>query len=168
MNREGVATKTASKIPKLLRDLPLHGDLPVPHTVKWIDGKPDFRQLDQAKWEQCVAYKLCGICGKALGEWVFYIGGENSAENGLFIDSGMHRNCVVESIRLCPYLLGQREYRGDLPAHPNQLATGGRPKVMYMLRGKTKDMRLVRMSGALAIDARGQETPPFLFERQRR
>lgn len=63
----------------------------------------------------------------------------------------MHGKCVVESIKLCPYLRGERGYRGDLPAYPNQVATGERPKVTYLLRGGLKAIEVEKPSAGWGV-----------------
>jgi len=43
-----------------------------------LDGRPDFRQIDAKVWSAATTKKLCGVCGDALGEKCFWIGGPRS------------------------------------------------------------------------------------------
>jgi hypothetical protein len=119
--------------------------LPVPVGVRWVDGKPDFRQIDAEKWLHHIQNRACVICGRGLGEWAWWIGGPLTLANHYFNDGPMHHACAVESIRLCPFLNKERlHYRGEVP-HDGlaQPIEAGRPKVMYLMRGKTKAIQLI-------------------------
>lgn len=122
---------------KLLRSLKVFAGLPVPVTAKWVDGKPDFRQTDHAQMIRCVDFKLCGVCGRKLALSAYWIGGSLCQQHHFFADAAMHRECAEESMRLCPFLNGRRQqYRGDLP-HVATQESDGRPKRMFLLRGKS-------------------------------
>lgn len=138
---------------KFLDHLKTFAGLPVPEPVKWIDGKPDFRQIDEDAWIAAVQKRLCGICGKRLGEYSWWIGGDNCLARHLFLDLAMHRPCAEASIQLCPFLNGTRPtYRGALAGHPQQ-DSSGRPDRLHLMRGHTAQMEMCRMDGALIIHA---------------
>lgn len=131
-----------------LRHLQTYGGLPVPFTVKWIDGKPDFRQSDEEKVARCLAHKLCAICGRKLGYMAYYLGGDLCATNHLFNDPAMHELCARMSMRLCPFVNGKKtEYRGNLPTSPLQDITAGRPARMYLMRGYTSAQCIAKING---------------------
>jgi hypothetical protein len=77
---------------------------PIPHSVKWYDGVPDFRVIDPEKWEDAVIAKRCGICGGFLGAHMAFVGGPLSMENRYFTDLPMHRECAIYALKTCPFL----------------------------------------------------------------
>lgn len=117
---------------------------PVPVIFKWVQGKPNFREIDVHKWRSAVQNKTCMICGNELNYWSWYVGGDACLKSKLMINGAMHRECAEESMRLCPFLNKTRTtYRGELPTHPNQETKSGRPDVMHLMRGRTDAMKMV-------------------------
>jgi hypothetical protein len=138
---------TQSKCPvsKLLKRLVHFAGLPVPVIFRWVDGKPDFRQIDSVKWFDVVSRRACGVCGEKLGDTCWYIGGPKSARRELFTDPPMHGACARESLRLCPFLNGERQhYRGDVP-DDGLVDTSRRPEKVFLLRGLTRNMKVAVM-----------------------
>lgn len=96
-------------IPDFLSHLPVFAGMPVPFTVFWHDGKPDFRVTDINKRLECYGDSLCAICGRTmLGAQFWFIGGPASMDSGMFTDGPMHKNCAEYSIKVCPFLAGKR------------------------------------------------------------
>jgi hypothetical protein len=138
---------------RMLRHLKVFAGLPVPETVKWIDGKPDFRQIDENKLDRAIKLKLCAVCGKKLGFNCYWIGGPNCKVNHFFLDSAMHRECAEESARLCPFLNGtRRHYREELTPHPMQ-DISGRPTSNFIMRGVTAAMEVRPLGKEFALYA---------------
>lgn len=77
---------------------------PVPHSVKWIEGKPDFRVIDPVKWHAAIKHRCCGLCGQPLGVRMAFVGGDKSIANRLFVDLPMHRDCAIYALQACPFL----------------------------------------------------------------
>ena len=120
-----------------MKALKTYGGLPVPFTVAWENGKPDFRKTDINNIARCVNFGLCAICGHKLGLMAYYLGGPLCAENHLFNDPAMHEDCARQAMQLCPFVSGRKsEYRGELPMTPLQDASG-RPTQMHLMRGLT-------------------------------
>lgn len=72
--------------------------------------------------------QLCGVCGKVLGEWVFYVGGEATLR--MAYSSTPACPATAWWSRLGSALPGQRErdYRRDLPVrHEADFPNSGRP-----------------------------------------
>lgn len=47
-------------LPARMRDLPIDDrGYPVPWFVAWVDGKPEFRAMDQEKFIRALREKLC-------------------------------------------------------------------------------------------------------------
>lgn len=138
-----MTTQSKCPITRAISRLKQFAGMPVPAIVKWISGKPDFRQVDMEKYVHHYRYKLCAICGTKLGLSCYWVGGPGCKESHYFIDGPTHRECAELSIRLCPYLNGARgHYRGDdLESMPIQNASN-RPDKMYLLRGVTSAVEL--------------------------
>lgn len=131
-------------VTSMMRHLRRFAGLPVPYVQLWRGDVPDFRIADPKLWLTCIQQSLCPICGTKLGLLAFWIGGPGCRDHELFTDSAMHLPCARSSMRLCPFLDGRRDhYRGtDLPE--GIVDASGRPSAMYLMRGKTANMRPVR------------------------
>jgi hypothetical protein len=116
--------------------------MPVPEIVKWIDGKPDFRQVDEGKWLRYFRHKLCSICGTKLSLSCYWIGGRLCVDSHCFVDGPMHRECAELSMDACPFLNATKPtYRGELATMPVQDAVA-RPDKMYLMRGVTSAIEI--------------------------
>jgi hypothetical protein len=117
--------------------------MPVPAVVRWIGGKPDFRQMDERKYIHHYKHRLCAVCGTKLGLSCYWVAGGKSRESHYFTDGPMHLECAELSIRSCPFLNNTKpSFRGDdLKAMPGQNAES-RPEHMYLMRGITSAMEL--------------------------
>jgi hypothetical protein len=94
-------------IPKFLSHLSVWQGKPVPFTIQYFDGVPDFRVVDHEKKRICLMERICAICGRALGEYGWFIGGPKSlVENSLFSDPAQHEHCARYAIQACPFLNG--------------------------------------------------------------
>jgi hypothetical protein len=49
------------------------------------------------------SYK-CGLCGFALGYWIAFLGGEQSAKSRRYTDPPMHVECARAATHLCPHI----------------------------------------------------------------
>lgn len=98
--------KTLPPLPPRMRALPLDDrKYPIPYFVKWIDGKPDFRVLDEEKFIHCIASKLCSICGMQLGRFKSFVGGPMNVLQRISGEPPMHRDCAQFAVKACPFLL---------------------------------------------------------------
>jgi len=100
-------------IPDFLKHLPIsEKGYPLPYFVARVNGKPDFRLLDERKQLLCVAHKTCGICGKKLFKGAYYfISGPKGYENKVSTDPAMHRQCAEYSLKTCPHLFYEKAER---------------------------------------------------------
>jgi hypothetical protein len=106
----------AISIPKFLYHLPVYRGFPVPFTVYYVDGKPDFRVNDAVKQRLCWNNTLCSVCGLKMQQGDFwFIGGPKSMQSGHFLDGPSHQRCAEFAINLCPYLNGTRTQYSDRP-----------------------------------------------------
>ncbi len=113
-------------IPPYLKHLPVSDKgYPIPYFVARVNGKPDFRLLDERKQLFAIDHKLCGICGKKLFKCAYYfISGPKGYANKVSTDPAMHRPCAEYSFRTCPHLFyekADRRQKGleDLPPSPD-------------------------------------------------
>lgn len=69
-------------------------------------GRPHFQINEESVRQRLIRDDLCSICGKKLMRGRWFAGGPMSAfsERGLYIDPPMHEECVIYSMKVCPYL----------------------------------------------------------------
>jgi hypothetical protein len=77
---------------------------PVPFFVDYIDGKPEFRAMDPAKFSACVRQNLCWVCGQRLGRYKCFAIGPMCAVNRISSEPPSHVECAEWSAKACPFL----------------------------------------------------------------
>lgn len=92
----------------------------VPWFVEWIDGKPEFRAMDQSKFVRALREKLCWVCGGRLGVNVCFVAGPICGINRTSSEPPSHRECAQWSARNCPFLSNPRMVRREDKAINNQ------------------------------------------------
>lgn len=93
--------------------LPQYKGFPVPYFARTrIDGTPDFKITDEGKRQRCAIERRCWICGQCFDrhEPTAFIGGPHSIKNRLFVDGPMHKDCAIDALNLCPFMLGKMDY----------------------------------------------------------
>lgn len=91
--------------PPRLRRLPVDDrGYPVPWFVQWIDGRPEFRMMDQQKWLRAVRERLCWVCGGPLGVHLAFLVGPMCGINRTTAEPPGHRECAEWSARNCPFM----------------------------------------------------------------
>lgn len=128
---------------------------PIPFTVLWKDGVPDFRVIDPQKWADALSAKRCGICGGFLGAHIAFVGGPLSIENRLFTDLPMHRDCAIYALKTCPFLAAPKfSYAKN---HDEQFAVNAHVSINRPERfglGMTKKFTVVSLQqGDMALHA---------------
>lgn len=78
--------------------------VPVPYFVKFIDGKPDFRFVDQRKMVMAVRKRLCFLCGERLGRHLAFLVGPMCTVNRISAEPPNHRECAEYAVKACPFL----------------------------------------------------------------
>jgi len=92
-------------MPDRMKLLPIDArGYPVPWFVAWVDGQPEFRAMDPAKWRQAVTEKRCWVCGGILGKWLTFVIGPMCAINRTTAEPPSHTNCATWSAKNCPFL----------------------------------------------------------------
>lgn len=146
-------------IPKFLKHLKVFASLPVPFFVKRFKETPDFRVVDPENAALCLQKHLCGICGRKLGLYCYFIGGPKSKQSRLFADVPMHQECARYSMQACPFLRGDKTYSSrPIPEGVQDsgiMDTSGRPETMFILRAKTKAVALTSINGHPVITVPG-------------
>lgn len=128
MARTEMRRQVAHVIPDRLRTLPVdERGYPVPFFVAWIDGKPDHRITDPAKFRVCILKHRCWICGRSLGKFATFTVGPMCIVNMASGEPPAHQECARFAVQACPFLTLPRAVRRDahLPAehtvHPDML-----------------------------------------------
>lgn len=145
-------------IPDFLSHLKVYGGYPVPFVQKWIDGKPDFRVIDPDRSDECVKDKLCAICGRRLGEYCYFIGGEQCKQNHLFADAPMHEQCAEFAAETCPFVSGKKHEYSKRAVDETvmtivEMVGLVRPEKMFIFKTRTKSVNRVLMEGTPLIQA---------------
>jgi len=100
--------------PPRMRSLPLNDKgYPVPWFVKWIDGAPEFRMMDEEKWSRAIRNRLCWLCGEPLGVWMDFVAGPMCGINRTSSEPPSHHDCATYAARSCPFLTLPRATRRD-------------------------------------------------------
>lgn len=103
------------ELPERMKSLPLDPDrhIPVPWFVDWIDGKPEFRAMDGAKYARAIKEKLCWVCGQRLGVNLCFVAGPMCGINRTSVEPPSHVECGQWSARNCPFLSNPRMVRRE-------------------------------------------------------
>jgi hypothetical protein len=86
---------------------------PVPWFVDYVDGKPEFRAMDQRKWLRAIKERLCWVCGNPLGRYVCFVAGPMCGLNRTSSEPPSHKECAQWSARNCPFLNNPRQVRRE-------------------------------------------------------
>lgn len=99
-------------LPKRLVTLPVEErGYVVPWFVDWIEGKPEFRAMDPAKWQRAIREKLCWVCGERLGRYMVFVAGPMCGINRTSSEPPSHKECAEWSVRNCPFLNNSKAIR---------------------------------------------------------
>jgi hypothetical protein len=92
-------------LPHFMRGLPVdERGYPVPWFVQWIDGKPEFRAMDQRKFVKAINERRCWTCGNALFREAVFVIGPMCAVNRVSGEPPNHRECALFAATACPFL----------------------------------------------------------------
>lgn len=76
----------------------------VPWFVKWMDGKPEFRLMDNDKWIMAVKHNICWVCGRKMGSHKAFVIGPMCGINRTSSEPPSHLDCATYSAQVCPFL----------------------------------------------------------------
>lgn len=83
---------------------------PIPFIVlRDADGNPEFTVNDTALLWRAIRENLCHVCGQALDDRPWFIGGPGAAllngDRGVYRDGPLHHECMRFAARVCPHLI---------------------------------------------------------------
>jgi hypothetical protein len=153
------APSATGRWPTEVAHLPVcpHRDLPIPFIAeRGDDGTGHFTILDNDRGRECLAGRLCAMCGRPMGDEVALLGDVTSLEpTGFWIEPPVHERCAeLAAGGLCPYVSRQRVPRRPpepdvaiVGMGPDELADVGRatlkrPWVMAITRTYTAALTL--------------------------
>jgi len=112
-------------LPARMRSLRVHRGYPTPWFVGLIDGIPEFRCMDTAKWRRAVRDKLCWVCGEKLGKHLVFVAGPMCGVNRTSAEPPCHLECAQWSARNCPFLSKPQMTRREnaIPEHLHKVGT---------------------------------------------
>lgn len=130
---------------------------PVPFTAQVLNGKADLTVIDPKKWDKALRQSLCGICGAALLDDYYFVGGEMCAANRLFTDLPMHSECATYSLQVCPFLAApkmayRKDSTRDAEAHRTLTSVSTERPSRFML-GHALGYELVSNGGEILLHA---------------
>jgi hypothetical protein len=98
--------------PPRIAKLPLdRRGYPVPWFVQWVNGEPEFRAMDPAKWRAALQERRCWVCGERLGSYLAFVIGPMCAITRTTSEPPNHRECAQWSVVNCPFLSRPRMVR---------------------------------------------------------
>lgn len=101
-------------IPDRMKGLPLSSEgYPIPYFVPWVDGLPEFRGMDGAKFSHCVRQKRCWLCGQPLGKHLCFPIGPMCAITRTTAEPPSHLGCAEYGAKACPFLTQPRMRRNE-------------------------------------------------------
>lgn len=108
-------------MPLSMRALPVdQRGFPVPWFVQWIEGKPEFRVMDQTKYIRAIRESLCWVCGDKLGKTKAFVAGPMCGINRTSSEPPSHMACAIWSAKNCPFLSNPRMVRREDETVNNQ------------------------------------------------
>jgi hypothetical protein len=105
-------------VPRRMQTLPLNDKgYPVPYFVEWIDGKPDFRVIDRAKFARALK-GACWLCGEPVGKYKTFVLGTMCTVTRTSSEPPCHLDCATFAAMACPFMILPRSKRrmANLPA----------------------------------------------------
>lgn len=115
-------------LPERIAALPVdERGYPVPWFVDWIDGKPEFRAMDRAKWHRALKEKLCWVCGQRLGARLIFVLGPMCVITRTTVEPPCHLECARWSAINCPFLARPHAHRREDGLMAEAVSMGGNP-----------------------------------------
>src|SRR5439155_15335159 len=94
-----------TQLPERIKALPVdERGYPIPWFVDYVNGKPEFRAMDQHKWVRALKEKLCWVCGQPLGRMMTFVAGCMCGINRTSAEPPSHYDCALWSAKNCPFL----------------------------------------------------------------
>lgn len=145
-------------VPERIKALPVSDKgYPIPYFVAYIDGKPDFRVVDERKWYSALVLRKCWVCGQPLGSRVAFVGGTLIVVNHISAEPPSHVECAEFAVRACPFLLlpeSKRRQAGidELPTKPlGGVTLDDNPGVAAVCVVKSNQYRTEKQNGGRIV-----------------
>lgn len=117
-------------MPHRIASLPIdERGYPIPFFVDYVDGKPEFRAMDRAKWQQSAFEDRCWVCGQKRGSFKSFVLGPMCTISRSTAEPPCHLDCAEWSAINCPFLARPHMVRRDHDALAQQLK-GNAPGIM--------------------------------------
>lgn len=122
---------------------------PVPRFVAWFRdkkevnegyGDPDFRVIRSGWMMRCITFKVCWLCGGALGKNLVFVVGPMCIVNRTSGEPPCHLDCAQYAAKACPFMTNPSRPRndGNLPEegefNPNALGRNPGATALYITR----------------------------------
>lgn len=104
-----------ASLPQKMQKLPIdERGYPVPWFVAWVEGKPEFRAADAAKFRAAIRQGLCWVCGEKLPATVkVFVVGPMCGINRTSGEPPCHPDCARWSAQNCPFLTRPKMVRRE-------------------------------------------------------
>jgi hypothetical protein len=100
-----LARRELTPMPARIAALPLdRRGYPVPWFVPVLNGEPEFRAMNPAKWARAVRTGCCWVCGGPTGAYLAFVIGPMCGINRTSAEPPNHRDCARWSAINCPFL----------------------------------------------------------------
>jgi hypothetical protein len=107
-------TVNMETLPARMRSLKLTDKgIPIPWFVAYINGKPEFRAMDNQKFISAIKQRLCWVCGERLGVWKVFVAGPMCGVNRTSSEPPSHYECATWSAINCPFLSNPKMVRRE-------------------------------------------------------
>jgi len=126
-------------MPEGIQALPVDRGYPIPWFVDWLDGKPEFRSMDQKKWVRAWRERLCWVCGGKMGRYFSFVLGPMCGVTKTTSEPPCHKACAEWSAKNCPFL-----------ARPHMERREG-DEVAEMLKGNVAGFAIRRNPGVALV-----------------
>jgi len=109
-----IASVNIETLPARMRSLKIdERGYPVPWFVAWVEGKPEFRAMDPAKFKDAIKQRRCWVCGERLGVHKTFVAGPMCGINRTSSEPPNHQECALWSAKNCPFLSNPRMVRRE-------------------------------------------------------
>lgn len=88
---------------------------PIPFFTPIVDGKPDFRLMDQRALRRAVMEERCWVCGHRMHPRArrVFVAGPMCLINGTSAEPPTHPTCASWSVKACPFLVNPHKVRRE-------------------------------------------------------
>jgi hypothetical protein len=101
-------------LPARMRSLKLTDKgVPIPWFVAYVNGKPEFRAMDNQKFISAIKQRLCWVCGERMGVWKVFVAGPMCGVNRTSSEPPSHSECALWSAQNCPFLSNPKMVRRE-------------------------------------------------------